>query len=226
VAHAGTSIPPEVADVCRLTPDEIAADGDAGAAEIYDLADHVLDLVTTDVARAVVDMNRAVDDRRKDGVVKTHTCWDVPVYRAPLPDELADALIQRYWRPYHDRLRNPPDGAILGVDGHTMAARGPPVGPDPGAERPWVCLGGGDGSLPKGWFAALADCFAQAFGREPALDEPFRGGYIVRAHAAELPWVLVEVSRAPFLTEAEKRSRVLRALELWCARHREAEGVE
>ena len=85
VPHAGLQVPPEAAPCCCLTESEIIADGDDGAAEIYDLADHVAEYVTTGIARAIVDQNRAVDDRRADGVVKTHTCWNVPVYREPLP---------------------------------------------------------------------------------------------------------------------------------------------
>ena len=82
--HAGLRVPDEVAHLCTLTEREIAEDGDEGAAAIYDLAGDVDAFVTTDVARAIVDLNRAVDDRRRDGVVKTHTCWDVPIYREPL----------------------------------------------------------------------------------------------------------------------------------------------
>ncbi|MHC5010032.1 MAG: N-formylglutamate amidohydrolase, partial [Planctomycetota bacterium] len=172
--------------------------------------------VTTDVARAVVDMNRAEDDFGKDGVVKTHTCWDVEVWRTPPPDELKRALLSRYHRPYHERLRRPPRGVRLGVDCHTMAAHGPPVGPDPGVERPWICLSHGDGTCPDAWLDELAACFERSFGTPPSINTPFRGGYIVRTYAAMLPWVQVELSRAPFLSLEEKRGRVLDALEQWC----------
>ena len=82
VPHAGLTIPPEVENLCVLTKKEIIEDGDEGAARIYlPLQKEVYSLVTTDVARAIVDMNRAEEDKSKDGIVKTHTCWDVPVYR-------------------------------------------------------------------------------------------------------------------------------------------------
>ena len=35
VPHAGLRVPPEVADRCLLTAEEVAADGDVGVAEIY-----------------------------------------------------------------------------------------------------------------------------------------------------------------------------------------------
>jgi len=218
VPHAGLRVPEEVGALCRLTPREVEEDGDEGAAAIYALQSAVVRFVTTDIARAIVDMNRAEDDRRKDGVVKTHTCWDVPVYRAFPPEELVETLLERFHRPYHGRLTA---GALpdvrLGVDCHTMAAIGPPVGPDAGAARPHVCLSNGDGTCPAAWLDGLARCFRREFGPEVTVNEPFKGGYITRTHASEMPWVQLELSRAPFLPDAEKRARVLRALGAWVA---------
>jgi formiminoglutamase len=217
VPHAGLRIPPEVRGRCVLTPEEVVADGDDGAAEIYDLNSEVAAYVATDVARAIVDLNRAEEDRSKDGVVKTHTCWDVPVYGEPLPDELTEALLDRYYRPYHERLTNLGRRRVrLGIDCHTMAAAGPPVGPDPGADRPWICLGNAEKTCPGSWLRSLADCFERAFGVRPSLNDPFRGGHIVRRHSTEMPWVQLEISRGPFLANEKKRERVLAALTDWC----------
>ena len=63
VLHAGLGVPPEAEAYCALTPEQIAEDGDEGAAEIYDLHSVVTAFHTTDVARAIVDMNRSEDDR-------------------------------------------------------------------------------------------------------------------------------------------------------------------
>ena len=216
VPHAGLDVPPEIADRCILTPEQVAEDGDVGAAEIYrPLKGEVAAFVTTDVARAIVDQNRAEDDRRSDGIVKTHTCWNVPVYRDFPPEELVQRLLEAHYRPYHARLRELAGRAKLGVDGHTMAAKGPPVGPDPGVERPAVCLSNADGTCPPETMALLQRCFEESFEREVRVNDPFMGGYIIRSHAEELPWVQVELSRAPYLPDDEKRTRVLKALTLW-----------
>ena len=216
VPHAGLTVPPEVADRCRLARDEIVADGDEGAAEIYSFRDAVARFVTTDVARAVVDQNRGPDDVRKDGVVKTHTCWDVPIWRAPLEADVVRGLLDAYWRPYHAELSRPGDDVLLGVDCHTMAATAPPVAPDVGRERPRVCLGNGDGSLPDSWFDLLFRAFEREFDGGVTRNDPFGGGFITRHHASERPWVQVELSRAPFASNPEKGRRVLRALEAFC----------
>jgi len=218
--HAGLEVPPELEPYNALPLEEIVRDGDEGAAEIYAISEHVHRFVTTGVARAFVDQNRAPDDRRKDGVVKTHTCWDVPVYRESLPETLVRDLLARYHAPYHERLeRELRSGVRLAVDCHTMAAEAPPVAPDPGRERPAVCLGNGGGATaPDELLDSLARCFEEAFGREVRRNDPFGGGYIVRRHAGRVPWIQIELSRAPFAPNAEKRRAVLEALRAWCAR--------
>ena len=217
VPHGGLDVPEEVAGLSILTPEQVVKDGDVGAAEIYSFAEEVEAFVAAEAARAFVDLNRAEDDRTQDGVVKTHTCWNEPVYRSPLDEACVERLLARYYRPYHERLTVLTGSPIrLGVDCHTMAAHGPPVGPDPGEERPWVCLSNAHHTCPGGWMDALARCFACSFGREPSINKPFTGGYITRIHASEMPWVQLELSRAPFMTLTEKRDCVLRGLQSWC----------
>ena len=145
VPHAGLRVPAEVAPHCRLTPQQIARDGDEHAAAIYDIAAEV-----------------------------------------------------RHVR--------------LAVDCHTMLAVAPPIGPGPGLERPHVCLGNADGTCPAEWMTCLAESLRGQFGPRVTVNEPFRGGYITRSHASEMPWVQLELSRAPFAGDDEKRRRVVRAL--------------
>jgi len=217
VPHAGLRVPPEVAELCALTDEEIQADSDGGAADIYlPLERDVLAFATTDVARAIVDLNRAEDNIGKDGVIKTHSSYNVPVYHRRPSSAMIRLLLDRHYRPYHRRLRELADRVLAGVDCHTMAAVGPPVGPDPGRPRPPICLSDGDGACPREWFLALAACLEREFGFPPALNTPFKGGYITRSHGVELPWLQLEFSRADFLPLAEKRERLRRVLSQWC----------
>jgi formiminoglutamase len=217
IPHAGLIIPPEVQDLCILSTQEIIEDGDEGAAEIYlPLQKEVSALVTTVVARAILDMNRAEGDRSKDGIVKTHTCWDVPVYREFPSEEIITILIERFYRSYHTSLTNHAEITKLGVDCHTMASHGPPEGPDPGVERPAICIGNADSTCPDEWISSLATLFERVFEKKVFINRPFKGGYIIRSHARELPWVQLELSRTPFLTDQEKSCRVLEALGEWC----------
>ena len=54
--------------------------------------------------------------------------------------------------------------------------------------------------------------FQAEFGNNVSVNHPFRGGYITRTHASELPWIQLEISRAPFMNNQEKRERTLRSL--------------
>ena len=216
VPHAGITVPQEVRDCCALSPEQIVADSDEGAGEIYDLKSEVAIHITTDIARAVVDMNRAEDDRGRDGVVKTHTCYNTRVYRKPLPEDVVEVLLERYYRPYHQRLSESATGAKFGVDCHTMAAVGPPCSKDSDCERPNICLSNAHGTCPKEWFEKMEHCFRESFDSEISVNHPFKGGYIIRSHSSELPWLQVELSRAPFHPTGEKRERVLQALKLFC----------
>jgi formiminoglutamase len=216
VPHAGLTVPEEVQPYCVLTEEQITVDGDEGAGDIYDIADHVQAYVTTDVARAIVDVNRPETDRGPDGVVKTHTCQNVLVYSEALPAAVIKTLLKRYYRPYHARLTELAPQAALGVDCHTMAAVAPPIGPNPGSERPLICVSNAERTCPESWLRQFVSCLQKAFGAEVAINTPFRGGHIVRAHAAEIPWIQLELSRAPFLANAEKRERVLEAMRRFC----------
>ncbi len=218
VPHAGLELPPEVASLCLLSAEQIAAESDGGAAEIYrPLADEVAAMVTTSVARVIVDLNRAQDDIRADGVVKTHTRWKAPIYRRALSAQEIEGLIARHYRPYHAELRRQATRARLGIDGHTMEAIGPPVGPDPGVERPLVCLGHGRGSCPERWLHELGACLAHHLSADVALNAPYAGGFITRSRPGEIPWVQIELSRAEWLSHAEKTAAIRRALSDFCA---------
>lgn len=220
VPHAGTEVPTEAEPFCILEPTQIVADGDEGAAEVYDLADYVETHMTTNVARAIVDLNRAPDDFRPDGVIKTHTCWQEGVYSPFPPPEVVQELLERYWRPYHRQLKEHGTSGrfLLGVDGHTMAATGPPVGPDAGKPRPLACISNDDRTCPSEWLVAIQDSLARQLGGEVTINTPFRGGYIARTHAAEMPWLQIEMSRAPYMSNLQKRQAVLQALRDLCAR--------
>jgi formiminoglutamase len=216
VPHAGLTVPEEVKDICILTREQIVADGDEEAAEVYAFESITSCYVTTGIARAIIDVNRPEEDRGPDGIVKVNTCHGIPIYREPLSEAVIESLLQRYYRPYHRRLTELAGHAELGLDCHTMAAVGPKIAPDAGHRRPYVCLSNAEGTCPKAFFDGLINCFTSVFGENPAVNMPFKGGHIIRRHATELPWIQVEISRAPFVPTSEKHRNVLEAIELFC----------
>ena len=136
---------------------------------------------------------------------------------------MTQTLINQYHVPYHKELSNfSKKSLVLGVDCHTMADVGPPVGPDQGKKRPLICLSNAEETCPKDWIHELQTAFVDAFGKkgEIKINDPFKGGYITRHHSAELPWVQLEFSRTNLLSNYEKRAGVIKALAAWCSKHR------
>ena len=217
VPHAGLGVPERLREAFLLTPEQVVADGDEQAAEAYALDDVVARVVRTGVARAVIDMNRAEDDVREDGIFKTVSCWDEPVWKRPLSEVEQRWLIETYHRPYHEELtRLARTNVRFGVDGHTMAAIGPPVARDHGAERPAVCIGTGNGAFPPSWARSLLRRFQELTRERVTVDDPFGGGHITRLQGAHLPWVQIELSRGPWATVESKRALVSDALGAFC----------
>jgi N-formylglutamate amidohydrolase len=217
VPHVGWRTPPEVEDICILGQEDVLEDGDVGADKIYyPIKGEFLAFVTTDIGRAIVDLNRADDDFRKDGVIKTHTCWDIPVYRTPPSRELIADLLGKYYYPYHKRLADSSSKVKLGIDAHTMASVGPPVGPDSGIDRPPICISNAGFTCPQSWIESLAAFLEDSSGFPVSINTPFKGGYIVRSHSSELPWIQIEYSRAPFISDALKSEALLKALSDLC----------
>lgn len=219
VPHAGTNIPAEVNGLCLLSRDEILAEHDAGSDTIYcTLEEHVADFCTTDIARSLVDLNRAPDDIGGNGVIKSHTCRNVPVYSSFPNDDLIRQLLARYYMPYHKKLsRGATDMSVrLGIDCHTMSQVGPPVSPDPGQERPLVCISTADGTCRQDWVDSLADCLAVAFNEAIAINTPFRGGYITRHHATGMDWLQLEISQTDEYSDDYKKNCLLEGLHRFC----------
>ena len=215
IPHGGIEIPPELANRIILSPYDLFNDGDAFTKDIYDLRPHVSEVISTEIARAFIDLNRASDDLppgNSDGVVKSHTSYGKVIYRNGLePDEaLIKKLIERYYLPYHQKIQDLLNGKIfqieLALDCHSMAAVGPSISPDRGEKRPMICLGNAHGqSCPKNTIEKMAECFTRAFSlkdNEISINRPFAGGYITRTYGGNpIPWIQVELNRELYLRE-------------------------
>ena len=123
----------------------------------------------------------------------------------PLDDELAETLISSYWRPYHDALARDgaDDGLVAALDCHSMAETPPVVAPD-AEPRPLFCLSNGNGeTCSEDVLAALRTSIAEAYDlplADVALNKPFRGGFITRAHGqGALAWIQIEMNRSLYL---------------------------
>jgi formiminoglutamase len=228
IPHGGWKVAEEIEEIWALSPRDALHDGDPFTARIYDFADNVSCQLVMEQYRAVVDLNRAPDDiapKNKDGVIKSHTCYDVEVYKpGALPgEELKQRLLERYYYPYHRQLEAwlAREDVKFGVDCHSMAALSPPIEADAGTPRPLICLGnlGDAGGEVTPEFDRITcsvemvnfmqEEFAAAFQHEdlelevPAtatMNVPFNGGYITRRMGNRgIPFVQIEMSRALYI---------------------------
>jgi formiminoglutamase len=211
IPHGGTSVPVELQGRVCLDRHGIHDDIDPFVREIYDLGERVVEVISTDIARTFVDLNRAPDDvppGNPDGVVKTLTCMSQPIFTSgqELDAGLTAALLDKYYLPYHSRVRHAVQrpGLVLGIDCHSMLAVGPDIGPDTGHTRPMICVGNVRGqACPTDMAEYFADCLRRAFAldqHEVTLNQPFAGGYITRTYGGNpIPWLQIELSRALYL---------------------------
>ncbi|CAM2011378.1 N-formylglutamate amidohydrolase [Acanthopleuribacter pedis] len=211
IPHGGTRVPDWLRPKLCLSEAAMFSDGDPFTREIYDLGDAVEAVVAADVVRSVLDLNRAADDlppQNPDGVVKSHTCQGIQVYREPLDEQQISDLIHSVYRPYHDRiarlLQTP--GLQLGLDCHSMLPEGPPIGPDLGKARPDICLSDGRGlACAPEMTERFARCLRQAFqlpDTAVTVNQPFSGGTITRTYGGKpIPWLQVELNRRLYLEE-------------------------
>jgi N-formylglutamate deformylase len=226
IPHGGNTIPSEVHDRVALTSRDIFFDADTVTRQIYNLSERVTAVIENPIARAIVDVNRAPEDRppaNPDGVLKIRTALGKQVYKREMfpEEELINDLLAHYYHPYHrnlERLMNQHE-LRLALDCHSMLPVSPPTSDNPGRRRPLICLSNrGDGlgrqrstqgpiTCPPEWLQILADAFRQVFDGNGddgvALNTPFLGGYISQAHARSsgIPWIQVELNRNLYLTE-------------------------
>lgn len=213
IPHGGEDIPPEVQDQVLLSPTDQFKDSDAFSRKIYDLRDSVESFIDFPIARPYIDLNRATTDRppdNPDGVVKSHTCHGVPIYREErgLNESEIHSLLEKYHAPYHNYLSSQSSNPAvkLALDCHTMEPVAPPIAPDPGASRPKICLGNNHGKSCSNEMAKkLLKCFQKCFNlkdNEVTLNQPFAGGYITRKYGSEsTPWIQVELNRSLYLCD-------------------------
>jgi formiminoglutamase len=221
IPHGGTQQPPELAGRVCLSEEKLFDDSDAFTREIYDLGGEVIRVVTTEIARAFIDVNRAPDDRppaNPDGVIKSATCYGHHIYHkgAEPGDDLVSELLEHYYYPYHRTLeRAATDPRLkLALDCHSMVAEAPLIAPDRGRQRPLFCLSNADGlTSPNGLLENMRHVFADAFECELTavrLNQPFKGGFITRSHGrGQIPWVQVEMNRSLYLNPVWFRRETL-----------------
>lgn len=205
----------------------IFREGDPFTDEIFHVPEAAI-TVNALASRFVADLNRARDEGGENGVIKLTDFERRPFFPSgyvvgPRERELRLSL---YYDPFHRALEKALVGGDIRffIDGHSMTADGPALGPDQDEARPALCIGnfgdargesvgGAPTSCPPEQARRIRDFLADSLAdvlREsglpegPALNTPFDGGHILRKYSSApfaVPGVMIEINRALYLDE-------------------------
>ena len=191
VPHDGRLVP--AGQQARMTEAGLAIpDTDWHVAELYNFARELgASMLVARYSRYVVDLNRPPDDgslyegQLATGLCPRYTFAGEPLYRddAPVADDEVAARVQRYWRPYHERLAQAlrdaraRHGYALLWDAHSIPSRVPRLFD---GELPVLNLGNFDGRSCDFRIARELHAIAAASPYIAVLNGRFKGGYITR----------------------------------------------
>ncbi|HYE44243.1 MAG TPA: N-formylglutamate deformylase [Caulobacter sp.] len=191
IPHAGTMIPPEIAE--HLVSHDLAIhDADWFIPELYAFAAGLgVTLVRTEVSRTAIDVNRDPSGQSLyPGQATTGLCPDTtfdgePLYRpghAPRQAEITRRRIS-YFAPYHDALEGEIDRlrlihpCIVLYDAHSIRSR---VDRLFDGELPALNLGTNGGASAGAEPTAIAERHMAASGLSHVTNGRFKGGWITR----------------------------------------------
>jgi N-formylglutamate amidohydrolase len=188
-------------------------------------------IVNASASRFVADLNRDRGEGGDNGVIKLTDFERRPFFPTGYSISPAerDARLSQYHDPYHAALEKAfRSGRIrFFLDGHSMTAFGPALGPDQGESRPALCIGNfgdadgdpdpstgaGPVSCPPPLARGIRDFLAKSLKdliaasglpEGPALNKPFDGGHILSRYSRApfaFPGVMIEINRALYLDE-------------------------
>jgi N-formylglutamate amidohydrolase len=201
----------------------LGADADLYADQLFqDAPDEGAHLLVATTSRYVCDLNRAegdVDSLAVDGgtarssphgLVWRTTTEGRPALTGPVPRSEYERRIERYHRPYHQKLaelveqRKREHGFAILVCGHTMPSRGRDGHDDAGTERADVVPGSRGRTTAGAAVIDLIEPLARDAGFRVVHDEPYRGGYSTGHYGRPsegLHAIQVELARRLYMNE-------------------------
>ncbi|MEJ0063426.1 MAG: N-formylglutamate amidohydrolase [Alphaproteobacteria bacterium] len=225
VPHSGRTYPGDFQYACPFPL--LRQTEDAYVDELMENAvEHGATVLTALFPRALIDVNRAVDDLDPavvDGVwpeplqpsertlgglglVRRMCRGGVPVYKEPLAIEEIDRRLRQYYHPYHRALARILDGmhrrfgAVWHIDCHSMPSKmydGSLMAAD-------FVLGDRDGTSCSADFTALCAEALRGLGYKVVINDPYKGVEIVRRHGQPgqaRHSLQLEINRALYLDE-------------------------
>ncbi len=233
IPHSGENVPPETPWLHGLPEKELMFDVDRFVDRLYEpaLASLGVPCVKTEWHRYVVDLNRWTDDVDADsvqghpnpsglfprGLHWSKTTGGQRLIPEPMPRELHERLVHRYFEPFHAEVRARYDGfrrrghaTTYHLDAHSMPSVGTREHRDPGERRKDVVISDCKGtSCSKKYLDLVLAAYRDA-GFEVGYNWPYFGGRVTETYGRpELGQeaIQVELSRALYMDEDSKKLR-------------------
>lgn len=223
IPHSGQVVPEEFEGYENVSPVNIFFDSDAGADLLFAIDDNPGRVLTADISRLFVDVDRefrSLPPLTDDGVIKTKTSMNRDVFREGcLPDEIAISnILKRYYFPFHESIRDSlaDRNIMMIIECHTHMPVGPENSPDRGRPRPLVITGytaGTESGIKKTATPEMAMDLALITGRlfeseGTTVAENFRvsegtgNGYLMKNYGTKsIPMLSLSISRSLFLND-------------------------
>ncbi|QRN86214.1 N-formylglutamate amidohydrolase [Clostridia bacterium] len=221
IPHGGVKVPHFLVDRINLTPLELLIDSDTRTKEVFGFSDLVEGYVDIDIARCVVDVNRAYKADSKS-VFKDLSHNNKRIWKnTGLSSFEREKLLCNYYHPYHLNISNilSSSNIELAIDAHAMIPQKRAGKQEGRIKRPLFCIsnrGSNDPRFPENNITApfslmkklkknLEDEFSDMllFDTEDIvkINDPFRGGYITAYHGTDpkVPFIQIEINRALYL---------------------------
>lgn len=203
--HASTFIPADIRELMDLTSDDIRDYADLFTDRIFNLPS--CHLVTSDVSRLVVDLNRAPDhliaqaELSYEGVVAAVTDHGKPIFKKPPNLKTIRRWIRLYHHPFHHHFKQLMKKVKFIIDGHAMHPFGPSQKPDAGKPRPDISLGNREYTTCSLGTTNFIRHFFESKGYSVKVNDPYAGKYILGSYCSRhhVPGIQIEVNKALYL---------------------------
>lgn len=228
VPHAGEWIPDSVLQEMVVGDQTLRRDLDLYVDQIWQDAPAMgASLLSSNVSRYVVDLNRADDDVSPQtvqggvrlqkpgyyhdrGVVWRSTTDGTPVMREPMTPDAFAHRIATFHTPYHEALREEIArvrelfGFCILLDGHSMPSQGRQGHTDPGSRRADIVPGDVMGSACASSLTSLVSATYRDAGMSVKPNAPYQGGWITRHYGQpdeHVHAIQIEINRALYMNE-------------------------
>lgn len=234
IPHSGERVPEETPWLKGLPETLLMCDVDRFVDRLYQPVIERLGIpsVKTEWHRYAIDLNRWADDVDCDSV-QGHANpsgkfprglhWAITtkgerLIPAPMPRDLHDLLVAKYFEPFHAGVRREmallkERGAktVYHIDAHSMPSVGTKEHRDPGERRADAVISDCEGTSCSTWFKDLVIASYERAGFKVAYNWPYKGGRVTETYgrpAQGVESIQVELNRALYMNEETKQLRV------------------